>query len=121
MQTIGALTLISTASRSKKKKKHDILFPEEVVVKEEPGLEKPREKVCPTRVSCNCVIVHISRLSTREYPYTTTTILENARRRNGEIVVGRGRGVGGMIGRGAGERREGEGNTFSTSLSGYCY
>ena len=32
--------------RSKKKKKHDILFPEEVVVKEEPGLEKPREKVC---------------------------------------------------------------------------
>ena len=33
------------SSRSKKKKKHDILFPEEVVVKEEPGLEKPREKV----------------------------------------------------------------------------
>ena len=37
--------MISIACRSKKKKKHDILFPEEVVVKEEPGLEKPREKV----------------------------------------------------------------------------
>ena len=46
------LSLISvSASRSKKKKKHDILFPEEVVVKEEPGLEKPREKVVDAGIS----------------------------------------------------------------------
>lgn len=44
------LSFIS-AHRSKKKKKHDILFPEEVVVKEEPGLEKPREKVVDAGIS----------------------------------------------------------------------
>ena len=50
MQT-NLLSLISSACRSKKKKKHDILFPEEVVVKEEPGLEKPREKVVDAGIS----------------------------------------------------------------------
>merc|ERR1719209_361873 len=39
------LSYLRAGTRTKKKKKHDILFPEEVVVKEEPGLEKPREKV----------------------------------------------------------------------------
>ena len=42
---INLTSLTCSCVRSKKKKKHDILFPEEVVVKEEPGLEKPREKV----------------------------------------------------------------------------
>merc|ERR1719489_295677 len=40
------LSYLRAGTRSKKKKKHDILFPEEVVVKEEPGLEKPRKEVC---------------------------------------------------------------------------
>ena len=46
LQNFINLTSFMLLLRSKKKKKHDILFPEEVVVKEEPGLEKPREKVC---------------------------------------------------------------------------
>ena len=61
-------------SRSKKKKKHDILFPEEVVVKEEPGLEKPREKVCALSF---CPSQSFGRLLMLEYPYTTTMILAN--------------------------------------------
>jgi len=45
------LSYLRAGTRSKKKKKHDILFPEEVVVKEEPGLEKPREKVVDAGIS----------------------------------------------------------------------
>ena len=48
---LSLVYISASASRSKKKKKHDILFPEEVVVKEEPGLEKPREKVVDAGIS----------------------------------------------------------------------
>merc|ERR1719237_1449237 len=46
-----SISYLRAGTRSKKKKKHDILFPEEVVVKEEPGLEKPREKVVDAGIS----------------------------------------------------------------------
>ena len=98
-------------SRSKKKKKHDILFPEEVVVKEEPGLEKPREKVCALSF---CPSQSFGRLLMLEYPYTTTMILANVdemRRRSEEKEVGMARG-GEMTERGGGGRRGGEGWTF---------